>query len=56
MHKLSLLELLEFMKESIFLIKKRFSTIKSADDFLSDDEGIEKLDELEDSIKRLKKR
>ena len=46
MHKLSLIELLEFMKDSISIIKKRFSCIESADNFLSDDEGIEKLDSI----------
>ena len=46
MDEMSLLELLEFIKESIRLLKKRFSSIKSADDFLYDDEGLEKLDSI----------
>ncbi len=46
MDKLSLLELLEFINESIDIIKKRFKTIKSADDFLVDDIGLEKLDSI----------
>ncbi len=40
---LSTLEDIEF---SIELIKKRFSGIKSDDDFLKDDEGLEKLDSI----------
>ncbi len=46
MHKMSLLELLAFIEESIGLIQKRFSSIESADDFLADDEGLEKLDSI----------
>ena len=46
MHKMSLLELLTFIDESIYLIQKRFSAIRCADDFLSDDDGLEKLDSI----------
>ena len=46
MHKMSLLELLEFIEESIGLIQKRFTAIHSPDDFLSDDDGLEKLDSI----------
>jgi len=46
MDKLSLLELLEFINESMDIIKKRFKTIKSADDFLVNDIGLEKLDSI----------
>ena len=46
MHKMSLLELLEFIKESIELIRKRFITIHCFDDFIVDDDGLEKLDSI----------
>ena len=46
MHKLSLLELLAFIEESIELIRKRFASIECADDFLADDDGLEKLDSI----------
>jgi len=46
MHKMSLLELLTFIDESVDLIQKRFSAIRCADDFLSDDDGLEKLDSI----------
>jgi len=46
MHKLSLLELLEFIIESIELIERRFISVSSVDDFLDDDESIEKLDSI----------
>jgi len=46
MHKLSLLELLEFIKESIELIEKRFASVSSMDDFLDNDESLEKLDSI----------
>ena len=46
MHKMSLLELLEFIEDSIGLIQKRFTAIHSPDDFLSDDDGLEKLDSI----------
>ena len=46
MHKLSLLELLEFIEESIELIQKRFMAIHCSDDFIADDDGLEKLDSI----------
>jgi len=46
MDKLSLIELLEFIDESINIIKKRFNAIESVDDFLIDDNGLEKLDSI----------
>ena len=46
MHKLSLLELLEFIKESIELIEKRFASVSSINDFLDNDESLEKLDSI----------
>ena len=46
MHKMSLSELLVFIQESISLIKKRFSSIDSVDDFIADDDGLEKLDSI----------
>ena len=46
MHKLSLLELLEFIHESIILIQKRFSYIACVDDFTDDEIGLEKLDSI----------
>ena len=46
MDKLSLLELLEFIKESIELIEKRFASVSSMDDFLDNDESLEKLDSI----------
>jgi len=46
MDKASTLELLEFILESIRLIKSRFKVISSADSFLDNDENIEKLDSI----------
>jgi len=46
MHRMSLLELLDFILESIVLIRKRFSSITCADDFMVDDDGLEKLDSI----------
>lgn len=46
MHKMSLIELLDFIKESIEIIKKRFLHIKDVDDFIADDDGLEKLDSI----------
>jgi hypothetical protein len=56
--KATALELLEFILESITLIKKRFSVIHSSDDFIKDAETIfmicdEKLDELEKKVQML---
>ncbi len=46
MNKLSLLELLDFIEESIDIIKKRFNKIEKIDDFLLDDEGFKTLDSI----------
>lgn len=46
MDKKSAQELLEFVAESIEIIKKRMKPIKSIDDFLDTDEGQEKLDSI----------
>ena len=46
MDKLSLIELLEFIDETITIIKKRFKSIDSIEDFLADDNGLEKLDSI----------
>jgi uncharacterized protein with HEPN domain len=46
MDKATTKELIEFIVESLILIKKRFSVIKSSDDFLQDDDGLEKLDSI----------
>lgn len=46
MHKMSLLELLAFIEESIELIQKRFTAIHCPDDFLAGDDGLEKLDSI----------
>lgn len=46
MDKATTKELIEFILESLLLIKKRFSKIRSSDDFLKDDDGLEKLDSI----------
>ncbi len=46
MDKATTKELLKFILESIFLIKRHFEKIESADDFLRDDEGLDKLDSI----------
>lgn len=46
MHKMSLFELLEFVLESIKVIQKRFASIDTSDDFMKDDNGLEKLDSI----------
>lgn len=46
MDKKNAYELLEFIAESIQIIKKRMKPIKSIDDFLDTDEGQEKLDSI----------
>lgn len=46
MDKSTTLELVDFILESILLIKKRFSVIGTSDDFLKDDDGLEKLDAI----------
>ena len=46
MDKANVKELLLFMVESIALIKERFKTIKSSDDFMTDSDGLMKLDAI----------
>lgn len=46
MDKLSILELLEYILESIEIIKRRFKGINSSDDFMNSDEGVDKLDAI----------
>lgn len=46
MDKATTKELLKFILESITLIKRRFQNIKSSDDFLENDEGLDKLDAI----------
>ena len=46
MDKSSTLELLDFVLESIRLIERRFTNIQSGDDFLADDDGLDKLDAI----------
>jgi uncharacterized protein with HEPN domain len=46
MDKKSERELLEYILFSVGLIRKRFNTIKTADDFLENEEGLEKLDAI----------
>lgn len=46
MDKATTKELIDFILESLSIVKKRFSTIKSSYDFLKDDNGLEKLDAI----------
>ncbi len=46
MDKATAKELLDFILESLALVKKRFLCIHSSDDFLQNDEGLEKLDAI----------
>lgn len=46
MDKSTTKELLEFILESLALVKKRFQSIRSSDDFLQNDTGLEKLDAI----------
>lgn len=46
MDKATTKELLKFILESIALIKRRFQNIDSSDDFLDNDEGLDKLDAI----------
>lgn len=46
MDKSSTLELLDFILESIAIVKRRFKPIVSSDDFLEDDEGLDRLDAI----------
>jgi uncharacterized protein with HEPN domain len=46
MDKSTTLELINFILESIRLINRRFESIKSSDDFLDSDDGLDKLDAI----------
>jgi len=46
MNKLTTLELLDFVLESIFLNRKRFNNIKTSDDFLKDDDNLTKMEAI----------
>lgn len=46
MDRSTTIELIDFILESIRLINKRFQNINSSDDFLKNDEAIEKLDSI----------
>lgn len=46
MDKATTKELLDFILESLQLIKRRFQSIHSSDDFLQNDAGLEKLDAI----------
>lgn len=46
MDKANLHELIKFIQESIALIKRRFEAIQTSDDFLENDEGIDRLDAI----------
>ena len=63
MDKSTTLELIDFILESIRLINRRFKTIKTSDDFLNGDDGLDKLDAISmriqaigESLKNLNKR
>ena len=46
MDKATTIELIDFILESIKIINRRFKNIKSSDDFLDSDEGLDKLDAI----------
>lgn len=46
MDKSTTLELIDFILESIRLINRRFKSIKSSDEFLESDDGLDKLDAI----------
>lgn len=46
MDKANLQELIKFIQNSLTLIKRRFEAIRSSDDFLANDEGIDRLDAI----------
>ncbi len=46
MDKSTTIELIDFILESIRLINRRFKSVKSSDDFLDSDEGLDKLDAI----------
>ncbi len=46
MDKATTLELLDFIIQSIKLIKRRFKSVQTSDDFLDSDNGLDKLDAI----------
>lgn len=46
MDKATTAELLDFILESLRLIRRRFNGIRSSDDFLDSDEGLDRLDAI----------
>ena len=46
MDKANLKELIKFIQDSLTLIKRRFEAIQNSDDFLANDEGIDRLDAI----------
>lgn len=46
MDKLLIIELLDYILESISIIRRRFENIKSCDDFINSDDGIDRLDAI----------
>ncbi|MEA1983229.1 MAG: HepT-like ribonuclease domain-containing protein [Campylobacterota bacterium] len=46
MDKSTSIELVNFILESIKIINRRFKTVKSSDDFLENDDGLDKLDAI----------
>lgn len=63
MDKATTTELLDFILESLRLIKRRFNGVASSDDFLDNDEGLDKLDAISmrlqsigEALKNLSKR
>jgi len=46
MDKEDILELLDYVEQSVILIANRFKPIGKPDDFLKDDVGLEKLDAI----------
>jgi uncharacterized protein with HEPN domain len=46
MNKLTTLELLDFILDSIVLVKKRFANIDTSDDFLKDDDTLTKMEAI----------
>jgi len=46
MNKLTTLELIDFVLESIKLNRKRFADIKTSDDFLSNDDNVTKMEAI----------
>ncbi len=62
MDKATTQELIDFILESLRLVKRRFKDIQTSDDFLEDDNGLDKLDSISmrlqaigESVKNLNK-